>query len=78
MWILSGTIQGGPVSGSIFAMCIDPILRRLIRCLVKEVKGIRRACADDVGFTLFRLSTLKDLTPIYAAAKHSHRSDPQD
>eukprot|EP00959_Pyramimonas_sp_CCMP1952_P173515 3625910-Pyramimonas_sp.AAC.1 len=44
-----GVKQGCPLSGVIFALCFDPILRSMIEAL--PVPGVLRAFADDVGLT---------------------------
>ena len=57
--IESGIIQGCPLSGSIFAMAVDPFLRLLQKTLPSSTN---RAFADDIATivqSLQDLSTLK-------------------
>jgi hypothetical protein len=63
---LSGIIQGCPLSGSVFALAPDPILRLLHSSLDEACRSIEggasfvlRACADDIGASLSRMSLLK-------------------
>eukprot|EP00959_Pyramimonas_sp_CCMP1952_P312729 6546296-Pyramimonas_sp.AAC.1 len=48
-WIRSGIIQGGALSGSLFAFALTPTLHDLYVSLEKGRMGISRACADDNG-----------------------------
>ena len=64
-FILSGVLQGCPLSGFLFDSAIDPFLRALNKAVDEYKfanklipKGISRAAADDIGFALKRLDTL--------------------
>jgi hypothetical protein len=58
-WIISGVLQGCPLSGMIFAFAIDPFLRKLEAEVDGCGIGTTRACADDVGGALPCIGTLK-------------------
>ena len=60
-WVLSGVLQGCPLSGMIFAFAIDPFLRKLSSEVDDADVGCTRACADDVGGALSCIAVL----PIY-------------
>jgi hypothetical protein len=60
-WILSGVLQGCPLSGMLFAFAIDPFLRKLSSEVDDAGVGCTRACADDVGGALACIGVL----PIY-------------
>ena len=47
-WLLSGIMQGSSLSGSMFALAFDPLLRELQDRIDKKGAGLTRACADDV------------------------------
>jgi hypothetical protein len=61
--ILSGILQGCPLSGTLFVFVIDPLLW-MFRCHLN--KAIIRACADDVGAALRRLSDLATLHKLFS------------
>ena len=65
---LSGVLQGCPGSAFLFNNALDPFLYLMERELSKRKAGISRACADDIGVTLRRLSHLKVLHPIFGEA----------
>ena len=50
--ILAGVLQGCPLSGSLFVICIDPLLEFFRSHIEKPGLGKVRACADDIGATL--------------------------
>ena len=64
-FIFSGVLQGCPLSGFLFAMGIDPFLTWVY--IVLELPGLAtiRACADDLGASLRRLSALLILFPVF-------------
>ena len=66
---LSGVLQGCPGSAFLFNNSIDPFLLLMHNSLREGNRGISRACADDIGVCLARLSSLALLTPIFSAAK---------
>eukprot|EP00959_Pyramimonas_sp_CCMP1952_P013274 280092-Pyramimonas_sp.AAC.1 len=43
----SGVLQGCPLSGSLWALAMDPLLRHLHRLFPSIDHGVVRACADD-------------------------------
>jgi len=50
----SGVKTGGPASGSLFVLCIDPFL-----CMLRNrahPRDIGRAFADDIGYVIYNLS----------------------
>eukprot|EP00972_Heterocapsa_arctica_P051571 7587157-Heterocapsa_arctica.AAC.1 len=57
--VSAGILQGCPLSGMLFAVAIDPILRRFDVEVCQSGKGIIRACADDIGGALKSLKFLK-------------------
>ena len=68
-WVLSGVLQGCPLSGTLFAIAIDPILRLLERQLDGGRLGILRACADDIGAALSSATALCSLEPVFSLAR---------
>jgi len=66
---LSGVLQGCPASGWLFNNALDPFLVLFSRVLENGRKGIFRACADDLSFSLSRLKHLNLIYPIYASAE---------
>ena len=57
--ISCGVLQGCPLSGSLFVICIDPLLTLFKRFVMVPGKGEVRACADDIGIILRELKHLK-------------------
>ena len=53
--ILSGVLQGCPLSGTLFVLVIDPLL---LAFKAKLSSTIVRTCADDIGMALRRLDEL--------------------
>ena len=49
LYFLSDILQGDPLSGSVFALCVDPLMRELHMSFELAGNGMARACADDVG-----------------------------
>jgi hypothetical protein len=60
--ILSGVLQGCPLSGTLFVLVVDPLLW-MFRTQMSE--ALVRACADDVGMALRRLDSLALLYKIF-------------
>ena len=56
--MLSGVLQGCPLSGTLFVIAIDPLLVMFHRFIHEPKLGMVRACADDIGATLNQLRTL--------------------
>ena len=50
--ILSGVLQGCPLSGSLFVIAIDPSLHMFKTMLKDSSVAWVRACADDIGTSL--------------------------
>ena len=67
---LNGVLQGCPASAMLFNLALDPFLVAFERILEYGRKGIVRACADDLVFSLSRLANLELLFPIYQQAKN--------
>ena len=67
-WILSGVLQGCPLSGMLFALVMDPFLRCMKTSMQDRNLGQIRACADDVGAALKNIYVLKLLEPIFQTA----------
>ena len=59
--VLSGVLQGCPLSGSLFNFAIDPLLWVFSRMIVAPKLGKVLACADDIGAALTQLKTLKTM-----------------
>jgi hypothetical protein len=64
-----GVLQGCPASAFLFTMALDPFLFLFEKGLSLSKGGIMRACADDLGAALRRLSALKVLFPVFSLAK---------
>ena len=64
-FMLSGVIQGCPLSGSLFAIALDPVLSLMNKKIEQRDLGHVRACADDIGIVLRSLSSLTVLFPIF-------------
>jgi hypothetical protein len=58
-WIWSGVLQGCPLSGMLFAISLDPLLRKFLAEVETNGKAAVRACADDIGGALKSITTLK-------------------
>ena len=64
--ILVGTIQGCPLAGTMFAICMDPIIDCLASLLASRNAGVLCACADDLGFALSSITILPELESIFS------------
>ena len=69
--ISAGVLQGCPLSGSLFAIAIDPILARMARVLERGKRGILRACADDIGAALASSRVLPQLHQVFELGRLS-------
>ena len=67
--ILSGVLQGCPLSGLIFAMAVDPFLNKFVAEAEDTGAAVIRACADDIGAALRDVSGLTILKPTFDDAK---------
>ncbi len=56
--VVSGVLQGCPLSGSLFLIVIDPLLDMFSKYIVELGHGHVHACADDVGARLHRIDKL--------------------
>ena len=70
-FLFSGVIQGCPLSGSLFAIAMDPILRLMQQKIEARALGHVRACADDIGIVLRSIASLSELAPIFGLALHA-------
>ena len=67
--IVSGVLQGCPLSGMLFAIAIDPFLRSITSSIDEKRIGATRACADDIAVALASLYGLCELFPCFDAAE---------
>jgi len=63
--VVSGVLQGCPLSGSLFVLAIDPLLVMFERHVVQPGFGIVAACADDIGAFLDRLEHLPKVQELF-------------
>ena len=68
-WICSGVLHGCPLSGTLFALAVDPVLHMLEAQLDSGKLGVMRACADDIGAALASASVMQKLYPVFRLAK---------
>ena len=66
--ILSGVLQGCPLSGSFFVLCLDPFLQAFDCVIVQPQLGVTGACADDIGASLSSINLLSTMFPIFETA----------
>ena len=53
--VVAGVLQGCPASGSLFVLCLDPLLRAAVQ-LEQFGQGLEvTACADDVGVSVSKV-----------------------
>ena len=69
--ILSGVLQGCPLSGFLFAIGVDPFLWWMYRVIELAGHGKIRVCADGIGTALKNISALLVLYPIFAAIERA-------
>ena len=67
--VLRGILQGCPLSGLLFAIAIDPILRMGHARIDVKLGGTLRACADDIAAVVRRLEHLRPLLDIFRTAE---------
>ena len=68
MWlfsVLAGVLQGCPLSGSLFVICIDPLLFLFKKKVEDQGLGRVRACADDIGASLRNLKSIRVFCEIF-------------
>ena len=63
--VISGVLQGCPLSGSPFVIAIDPLLFMFERRISDPSYGMVAACADDIGAFLEELQHLSILFEIF-------------
>jgi hypothetical protein len=68
--VLSGVLQGCPLSGSLFVIVIDPLLHIFRIKLEDTALGKVRACADDVGVALKVFKALSILHDVFCVFKN--------
>ena len=68
-WIFSGVVQGCPLSGSLFALAMDPFLCLFDNIFFSRDKGVVRACADDIGAAFKSINELHNCKGIFTLAK---------
>ena len=72
-YLQSGVMQGCPLSGSVWALAMDPILRRLVEQSADPSLGDWRGevggCADDTGIAQPRLQDLVRVFPVFKDAE---------
>ena len=68
-WYLSGVLQGCPGSGLLFNIAIDPFLFNFEEVIPMRQRGLVRACADDIGAVLKKLSGLVHLEKVFRKAE---------
>eukprot|EP00959_Pyramimonas_sp_CCMP1952_P435889 9127526-Pyramimonas_sp.AAC.1 len=67
-WVTRGIAQCCPLSGSIFALCLDPILRLMISRLPPDHSRLG-AFADDIGIACADVyNALSDTPPLWCTA----------
>eukprot|EP00959_Pyramimonas_sp_CCMP1952_P437106 9151826-Pyramimonas_sp.AAC.1 len=67
--ITSGVPQGCPLSGSLWALGFDPLLRHLVRPFPSKEDASLGACADDVGVVLNDIMLMPRLSNTFQHAK---------
>ena len=67
--VCSGVLQGCPLSGTLFAVAMDPILRKICRDLPEQSGACVRACADDIGGVFCEIRALSRIFPSFEAAE---------
>ena len=68
-WVLSGVLQGCPMSGFSFAVALDPFLRWLELVTAPWPLVCIRACADDLGGVFPNIIALLHVIPVFEAAQ---------
>lgn len=64
-WVTAGVLQGDPLSGLLFILCMHPQLHLFKVHIEDKGGGIARACADDIGAVLAELRWLWKYKPIF-------------
>ena len=66
--IFKGVFHGCPLAGLFFILSIDPFLNEMKSKIEGVALGVMRACADDIGVALRRITGLKILICIFRRA----------
>ena len=71
----SGVLQGCPLSGSLFALCVDPLYKMLRARLLQDAIPCAAvtACADDVGIALADVRLADRAAEVFVAAERCAR-----
>lgn len=67
--VRSGVLQGCPLSGSIPALAVEPLLNMFLTRFVEPALGHVLACADDVGAVVKRLEDISVLVVVFELAE---------
>lgn len=65
----SGVAQGCPLSGSLFVIVMDPVLRWIHDTLHRHIACMERACVDDLAIALRSVRFVAHLAPIFGRAE---------
>eukprot|EP00959_Pyramimonas_sp_CCMP1952_P062508 1307089-Pyramimonas_sp.AAC.1 len=72
-YLQSGVMQGCPLSGSVWAIAMDKLLRRLVGEVspssLGDCRGAVGGCADDAGLVQPRLADLPRAFPVFNEAE---------
>ena len=63
--VISGVLQGCPLSGSLFVILMDPLLFSFQHFVVSQGLGSVYACADDIGMSLIRASSISIIHKLF-------------
>ena len=66
--ITSGVLQGCGLSGTLFAISMDPFLRQAEEEVERIQLGTVRACADDVGAAIRSLRAVIPMAAMFSRA----------
>ena len=64
-WILSGILQGCPLSGSLFIIAINPMLLALRQLSPDSSRMVLTACADDIGIVLRSIELAPQIAALF-------------
>ena len=65
-WYGSGVLQGCPLSGSLFAIIMNPFLMHFESNIEIKMKDMVRACANDIGMVLKSVSDLVSAHAVFS------------
>lgn len=72
-WVRSGIVQGCPLSGLLFVVTVDPVLRMLDAALRAVGRSVVCACADDIGAVCYSKTHLLAMRPPFLLAARAAR-----